>query len=97
MKNVTFKRTLSAVAVAAAISVSSSAFAQDTTGAIRGDVTSQTQSAIAGATITISNPETGFARSVVVDESGNFAFRNLATGVYTVTIEKAGYATETVE
>lgn len=97
MKNVTFKRTLSAVAVAAAISVSSSALAQETTGTIRGDVTAQTESAIAGSTITISNPETGFSRSVEVDASGEFSFRNLPTGVYTVTISKPGYATDTLE
>lgn len=97
MSTFNFKRALTAAAVATALSMSVSVHAQETTGTIRGNVTTQSTAAIAGATVTISSPETGFSRSVQVNDDGQFSLRNLSTGLYTVTIVKDGYSTQTIE
>ena len=50
--------------------VSQSAFAQQTTGTILGRVTDDQGAAIPGATVTATNPATGFTRTAVTDAEG---------------------------
>lgn len=92
-----FRRTLAALAVASALGVSAAAMAQETTGRIEGAVTTTESTQVAGATVTIRNVNTGFTRSVQVDGQGNYSFGQLPTGVYSLTVEKAGYQTQSTE
>ncbi len=62
-----------------------------TTGQIAGSVTDQSGGVIPGASITITQVETGAKRTVVSTDDGNYRALNLAIGVYSVVITKAGY------
>jgi hypothetical protein len=51
-------------------------------GSLAGHVSSGNGSSVAGATITVVNPETGFTRSVQSDSDGNYRFPFLPVGTY---------------
>ena len=97
-------RTLAASVAAVAITcayvdvVTTPAMAQQTTGSIRGVVTSEGGQPISGATVTISDESTGFERTVTTNDAGVFTVRNLSvSGSYTVVVSGAGYQGERVE
>lgn len=75
------------------------AFAQTqiTTGTIEGTVTDERGAYVPGATVEVKNDATGFLRTVVTNEDGRFVALSLPPGVYTVTIQKQGFATMVVE
>ncbi len=56
--------------------------AQSGTSRINGTVTDQTGAAVPGATVTITNPNTGFSRSVATDSSGNYSFPGIPPATY---------------
>jgi len=71
-----------ALAIAAA-----TAQAQVTTAGVSGQVTDESGAAISGATVTVINTDTGFARSTLTSEGGNYAVRNLPLGgSYTIEV-----------
>jgi hypothetical protein len=85
LKQYRYRKTYQRTALCAALGLcfSTAAFAQsNTSGAIFGQ-------ADAGATVQITNPATGFSRSVVVGNDGAYRFSSLATGQYTVTLKAA--------
>jgi carboxypeptidase family protein len=63
----------------------------ETTSAISGQVTDETNSGIPGAGITITNRETGLSRSAKTDEAGRFNFPQLKPGTYIVKVEAQGF------
>jgi hypothetical protein len=76
-----------ALAMAAA-----TAQAQVTTAGLSGQVTDESGAAVAGATVTVINTDTGFARSTTTTGSGNYAIRNLPVGgAYTVEVSDADF------
>ncbi|MEE4207977.1 MAG: TonB-dependent receptor [Parvularcula sp.] len=86
---------VAALAIAASIS---SAYAQEITADIRGDVFNQDGAPIAGATVTVVNNATGFSRSVTTGANGGYSFRGLGvTGAYTVTVTAPGFDGERIE
>src|SRR4051794_16834779 len=62
----------------------------ETTSAIVGQVSDPTSAAIAGATVTVKNTDTGLTRSVKTDEAGRFNFPQLKPGSYAVKAEAGG-------
>ena len=84
-------RTLS-LALAAGLLATSSSFAQDTTGAIEGDVTDKTASAIVGARIVATNLETGFSKETTTNADGFYRLLLLPVGRYSVTISDPQFA-----
>ncbi len=66
------------------------AFGQ-TFGAINGTVTDASGSIVVGATVTVINPQTNFARNTISNESGNYNFPDLPPGTYNVKAEKEGF------
>src|SRR5574341_900396 len=65
-----------------------------TSGAIRGNVYEVgTRAPILGATVTVTNRETGLIRSALTDASGEYFIKVLPVGVYTVNGEKPDYET----
>jgi Fe-S-cluster-containing dehydrogenase component len=50
-----------------------------------------------GATLTLTNEETGEALTATTDNFGDFWFKKLAVGSYTLTMEMDGYLTQTME
>src|SRR5262245_61240631 len=67
------------------------AAAQTVTGTISGTVVDASDSAIAGAAVTITNAKTGVKRVVTTNESGGFSVPALQPDVYTIKIERSGF------
>jgi len=68
------------------------AFSQgETTSAIVGQVNDATGAGVPGATVIVTNKETGLKRSAKTDESGRFNFPQLMPGIYAVKVEAPGF------
>jgi hypothetical protein len=63
----------------------------ETTSAIVGQVTDATNAAIPGASVTITNRDTGLRRKIKTDEDGRFNFTQLKPGTYSVKAEADGF------
>ncbi|MGB6429561.1 MAG: carboxypeptidase-like regulatory domain-containing protein, partial [Candidatus Acidiferrales bacterium] len=66
----------------------------ETTSAIVGQVTDANGGAVPGATVSVTNQETGLERSATTDASGRFDFPQLKPGPYSVKVDAAGFATQ---
>ena len=75
---------LVAMLVLAVLCLPARGLAQSTTGAITGVATDETKSILPGVTITVTNVETGIARTVVTDARGAYRVTDLAPGSYEV-------------
>jgi len=60
-------------------------------GTIKGTVTDPTGAVLPGATVTIHNVVTGFARTTTTDASGNFVLQNIPQNPYHITITATGF------
>ena len=71
---------------------SAEAMAQgETTSAIVGQVSDATNAAVPGATVTVTNRETGATRKAKTDDAGRFNFPQLKPGSYSVRVEAEGF------
>jgi hypothetical protein len=68
------------------------AFAQVTTATILGTVRDLSGATIPGASVTITQENTGYTRSVVSAEDGTYVAPLLPVGAYSVTVERPGFA-----
>lgn len=66
--------------------------AQTINGTISGTVTDSNNAVVAGATVTVTNNDTGSSRTAVTSEDGNFRISGLAVGNYSVKVEGQGFA-----
>ena len=73
-----------------------SSVAQLFPGRITGTVRDAQGAVIPGATVKLSNPTTGLARTVTTDGTGNFNFPELALGTFRLTVSKEGFGTTVV-
>ncbi len=73
------------------------AFAQDYRGRVQGIITDPTNSAIAGATVTLVNAKTKTATTRTTDETGHYLFDFVEPGTYSVTAEFQGFGKSTNE
>jgi len=86
-------RLLAACGVLAAVFISAvPARAQDT-GTLSGTVVDSSGQVIPGATATLTDERTGVSRPTVSDARGEFAFRAVPPGTYTVKVELQGFRT----
>ncbi|HLO67628.1 MAG TPA: TonB-dependent receptor [Holophaga sp.] len=76
-----------------ACAVVATAQTSTTSGALRGNVKSKKGSAVAGATLSVRNKETGLTRSVVTDARGDYQFSLLPVGPYELTVTSPGLKT----
>ncbi|MGC1501708.1 MAG: carboxypeptidase-like regulatory domain-containing protein, partial [Terriglobales bacterium] len=80
------------IALAVAFLLQARALAQgETTSAIVGEVRDMTDALVAGATVTVTNRETGLKRSAQTDEAGRFNFPQLKPGTYSVRVVAPGF------
>src|ERR1700682_3686578 len=70
----------------------STLFAQSNSGIVSGTVTDPVGALISGAVVSISNPVSGYSRSVPTDSAGHFQFTNLPLNSYHVTATASGFA-----
>jgi hypothetical protein len=68
-----------------------SAFAQERFGGLSGVVTDPSGSPVPGATITVTNKQTGAVRTVVSGSDGSYRIPDLEPGRYTVAVELSGF------
>src|SRR5580700_9025646 len=64
----------------------------ETTSAIVGQVRDTTDAVVPGATVTITNHETGLKRTALTDDAGRFNFPQLKPGTYSVRAEAQGFS-----
>ncbi|MEO7659541.1 MAG: carboxypeptidase-like regulatory domain-containing protein, partial [Pyrinomonadaceae bacterium] len=69
----------------------SSIHAQSGTGSISGSVVDQAGGVVPGATVTISNPNTGFSRTVTTGSNGRYSFVAIPPAKYRVEIQASGF------
>lgn len=67
------------------------AFGQAGSGEISGTVGDASGAVVSGASVTITNPSTGFTRNLKTNESGLYSAPALIPGVYTVRVEMQGF------
>jgi hypothetical protein len=79
------------VLVCTAFLWSSAAWGQAGTSTIRGEVLDPQSAAIPKATVTITNPTTGFTRTQTTTAAGVFSFELIPPAKYTVTVEATGF------
>ena len=73
--------------------IAGAAYAQETTGEIRGSVVDPDGAALPGVTVTVENDQTGVDRTSIADAKGTFRFAALPPGAYTVTSTLDGFQT----
>jgi hypothetical protein len=81
------------MAICGVLGGSSSCEAQVFPGRISGTVRDAQGASIASATVKLTNPATGWERTVITDENGEFNFPELSLGTYQLTISKTGFNT----
>jgi hypothetical protein len=79
--------------LAAAAAWAPAARAQTSMGAVNGTVSDSTGGVLPGATVTLTNTDTGIALVRITNDDGYFTFVNVRPGTYTLTIELAGLKT----
>ena len=69
----------------------STLFAQSNSGIVSGTVTDPIGALLPGAVVSISNPVSGYSRSVATDSAGHFQFTNLPLNSYHLTATAKGF------
>src|SRR5437764_1449861 len=78
--------------------VCAQAFGQATAStSVRGTVLDSSGAAIVGADVTISNPSTGFTRTVKTASDGSYVVEPLQVGVYNVRVNMKGFSGATAQ
>ena len=82
-----------AVGLFAILILISPAFPQASTGTILGVVKDTTGGSVAGASVTVTNVDTGFTRTGPTEDDGSYRFPQLPVGNYSVQVMKDGFQT----
>ena len=82
---------LALLVTAAALFFSVSAFAQGTTGTLRGQVLDPAGAVVPNAEVTVTNQETGVSVKVTTTSAGTYALPSLIPGVYKISVEARGF------
>lgn len=85
--------TIRAVVLWVSLAAVSAAGAQTTGATLQGTVSDEQGAVIPGATVTITNVETGMVRPAVTDQRGWYRAAALAPGAYELRVELAGFVT----
>lgn len=86
------KRLFSALSVFVfAVLFAANAAGQGTTSRVTGTVTDNNGAAVAGATVTLTNPAVSSSLTATTDEGGRYTFDLIQPGTYTVSVEKEGF------
>jgi hypothetical protein len=83
---------LASLGVCFVLTLSSPLLAQQR-GSISGKILDPAGASLPGASLTLTEENTGFSRTAVTADTGAFAIPNLEPGTYTLTVELSGFAT----
>jgi hypothetical protein len=86
-----FHRPQFALSAAALFLLASAVWGQQPTAQLTGLITDVTNAAIPGASIDVTNVNTGITRSTTSNNSGNYVFPVLDPGSYTIVVKKTGF------
>jgi hypothetical protein len=75
------------------LAIGSLAFAQSATTSLRGTVADPKGAVVAGASVTLSNPATGFSRTAQTNDQGIYQFLEVPPATYVIEVNSAGFAT----
>src|SRR5688572_31346694 len=78
---------------AGVILVAAQAFAQSTDGRVTGVVRDSSGATVPGATVTVTNDQTGASQTAVSGADGAFSVTGLPAGSYTIQVELRGFGT----
>jgi Carboxypeptidase regulatory-like domain/TonB-dependent Receptor Plug Domain len=67
--------------------------AQRTTATLRGTITDSTHAIVPGASVTVTNQDTGLTRTVTTNTEGLYSVSELPVGRYSITVELQGFKT----
>ena len=81
-----------AFAILAVLCFTTLVSAQPTTGTVLGKIADEQGAVIPGATVSATNPATGFNRTAVSDAEGIYRLNALPVGTYDLTVELAGFS-----
>jgi Carboxypeptidase regulatory-like domain len=76
------------------ILATASLWAQTASSSISGTVTDPKGSVIPGANLTLSNPDTGFLRTIKTNDQGIYQFLQIPPATYELTVVASGFATK---
>src|SRR5689334_18542474 len=85
----------SSAAVLAILAVSQVCFAQTNSSAVSGVVRDPSQAVVSGATVTMTNVETGVTRSAQSDAQGRYRIGEIPPGTYQATASMTGFSKQT--
>jgi hypothetical protein len=71
-------------------------FAQSDSSSLSGTITDSSGAVVTDAKVTVRNAATSAERSITTNEGGGFTLTNLASGDYSVRVEKSGFETTTL-
>ncbi|MGQ0732645.1 MAG: carboxypeptidase regulatory-like domain-containing protein [Acidobacteriota bacterium] len=77
--------------------VAGPAWAQTGTAALIGEVADQQKQVVPGATVTLTNRQTGISQTTVSDDRGQYRFVSMPPGRYNLKVELAGFKTSITE
>jgi hypothetical protein len=89
------KKYLLGVAALILLLFSAQAFSQSSNASIGGIVMDESEGVLPGATVTVTNVDTGIAKEGFTNDSGVYNFPGLQVGLYTVTAELEGFQKQT--
>src|SRR5689334_16497955 len=75
------------------LSISAVMFAQSATTSLRGTVFDAKGAVIPGASVTLNDAQTGFKRTVISDDHGDYQFLQLIPANYSISVSIGGFAT----
>ncbi len=74
-----------------------SAYAQGTTGSLRGQVMDSSQAAVPLAEVTVTNQQTGVAVNVTTTSAGTYSLPSIIPGMYSVAVQAKGFKSTTLK
>src|SRR5262245_48632971 len=74
-----------------ALALATAANAQTTSGSMAGSVADPQQSAVAGATVSVTNEAKSLTLTATTDREGRFVFPQVPPGTYKLTVEATGF------
>src|ERR1700726_947479 len=74
--------------------LSATSFGQSTQGAILGVVKDQTGGVVRGATVAVTDTDTGVTRNTVTNDAGDYQVLDLTEGHYKVEVKASGFTPE---
>src|SRR5437870_2565729 len=86
-----FMRHLFVFVVVSCLLVASPVFGQSDRGTITGTVSDVTKAVIPGASVVVTNSETGAHYDTITTETGNYAIAQVPPGVYQLSVELPGF------